>query len=70
MNSTSPEPQLVKKRELARLLSMSPRFLDDLIARRAIPFLNLSPRLHLFDPTAVRAVLHDLYAVPGRKGKP
>lgn len=70
MNSTSPEPQLVKKRELARLLSMSPRFLDDLIARRAIPFLNLSPRLHLFDPAAVRTALHDLYAVPGRKGKP
>lgn len=60
----------MKKRELARLLSMSPRFLDDLIARRAIPFLNLSPRLHLFDPAAVRTALHDLYAVPGRKGKP
>jgi hypothetical protein len=70
MNSASSEPQLVKKRELARLLSVSPRFLDDLIARRAIPFLNISPRLHLFDPTAVRAALEDLYAVPGRKGRP
>lgn len=69
MNGISTEPQLVKKRELARILSMSPRFLDDLIAQRAIPFLNISRRLHLFDPAAVRAALHDLYAVHGKKGK-
>jgi hypothetical protein len=63
MSNTQLEPQLVKKRELARLLSMSPRFLDDLIARRAIPFLEISPRLHLFDVDAVKAALQARYGV-------
>lgn len=69
MNAASPEPLLVKKRELARILSLSPRFLDDLIARKAIPFLNLSPRLHLFDPGAVRKALCERFEVSSRRGK-
>ena len=63
MSNTHFEPQLVKKRELARLLSMSPRFLDDLIARRAIPFLEISPRLHLFDVEVVKDALQASYGV-------
>jgi hypothetical protein len=63
MSNTHLEPQLVKKRELARLLSMSPRFLDDLIAQRAIPFLEVSPRLHLFDVEVVKSALQARYGV-------
>ena len=63
MSNTQLEPQLVKKRELARLLSMSPRYLDDLIARRAIPFLEISPRLHLFDVDVVKDALQARYGV-------
>jgi hypothetical protein len=59
----------VKKRELARLLSMSPRFLDDLIARRAIPFLEISPRLHLFDVDVVKDALQARYGVPRKEAR-
>lgn len=69
MNPTNPEPQLIKKRELARLLSVSPRFLDDLVAQRAIPFFNLSSRLHLFDPVAVRQALQRRYEVKAAERK-
>ena len=69
MSNTQLEPQLVKKRELARLLSMSPRFLDDLIAQRAIPFLEVSPRLHLFDVDVVKDALQARYGVPRKEAR-
>ena len=69
MSNTQLEPQVVKKRELARLLSMSPRFLDDLIARRAIPFLEISPRLHLFDVDVVKDALQARYGVPPKEAR-
>lgn len=69
MSNTQLEPQLVKKRELARLLSMSPRYLDDLIARRAIPFLEISPRLHLFDVDVVKDALQARYGVPRKEAR-
>jgi hypothetical protein len=69
MSNTQLEPQLVKKRELARLLSMSPRYLDDLIARRAIPFLEISPRLHLFDVDVVKDALQARYGVPPKEAR-
>ncbi len=69
MSNTHFEPHLVKKRELARLLSMSPRFLDDLIARRAIPFLEISPRLHLFDVEVVKDALQARYGVPPKEAR-
>ena len=69
MSNTQLEPQLVKKRELARLLSISPRFLDDLIARRAIPFLEISPRLHLFDVDVVKDALQARYGVPRKEAR-
>jgi hypothetical protein len=59
----------VKKRELARLLSMSPRFLDDLIAQRAIPFLEVSPRLHLFDVEVVKSALQARYGVSTKEAR-
>jgi hypothetical protein len=59
----------VKKRELARLLSMSPRFLDDLIAQRAIPFLEVSPRLHLFDVEVVKSALQARYGVAPKEAR-
>jgi hypothetical protein len=69
MSNTQLQPQLVKKRELARLLSMSPRFLDDLIAQRAIPFLEISPRLHLFDVNLVKDALQARYGVPSKEAR-
>jgi hypothetical protein len=69
MSNTHLEPPLVKKRELARLLSMSPRFLDDLIAQRAIPFLEVSPRLHLFDVEVVKSALQARYGVAPKEAR-
>jgi hypothetical protein len=69
MSNTQLEPQLVKKRELARLLSISPRYLDDLIARRAIPFLEISPRLHLFDVDVVKDALQARYGIPRKEAR-
>ena len=69
MSTTHLEPQLVKKRELARLLSMSPRFMDDLIAQRAIPFLEVSSRLHLFDVEVVKSALQARYGVAPKEAR-
>ena len=69
MSNTHLEPQLVKKRELARLLSMSPRFMDDLIAQRAIPFLEVSSRLHLFDVEVVKSALQARYGVAPKEAR-
>lgn len=48
---------------------MSPRYLDDLIARRAIPFLEISPRLHLFDVDVVKDALQARYGVPRKEAR-
>jgi predicted DNA-binding transcriptional regulator AlpA len=50
-------PPLVRKRELAKALGVSPRTIDDWVARRIIPYLAMSSRLHLFDPVQVRQVI-------------
>ncbi len=56
-NSYIPDHRLIKKKELAARLSISPRTVDALVAKRAIPYLALSPRLHLFDLEAVQEAL-------------
>jgi hypothetical protein len=53
MNQPMPASQLVRKRQLAALLSVSPRTIDSWVAKRVIPFIEPYPRLHLFDPSAV-----------------
>jgi hypothetical protein len=57
-------PQLVRKRQLAVLLSVSPRTIDTWVAKRIIPFIEPSSRLHLFDPVAVTAALAAQFSVP------
>jgi hypothetical protein len=49
MNEPTPASQLVRKRQLATLLSVSPRTIDGWVAKRMIPFIEPNPRLHLFD---------------------
>jgi DNA-binding transcriptional MerR regulator len=51
---TSP---LVRKRELAKALGISPRTIDAWVAQGLIPYVAPSCRLHLFDPVQVRQVL-------------
>lgn len=55
--------RLIKKRELAARLSISPRTVDDLVAKRTIPYIAISPRLHLFDLEAVQVALAKRFEV-------
>jgi DNA-binding transcriptional MerR regulator len=50
-------PPLVRKRELAKGLGVSPRTVDAWVAQGIIPYVAPSCRLHLFDPAQVRQVL-------------
>lgn len=64
MNQTTPTSQLVRKRQLAVILSVSPRTIDGWVARRMIPFIEPNPRLHLFDPAAVKSALLAQFTIP------
>ena len=66
MNETTPTSQLVRKRQLATLLSVSPRTIDGWVSKRMIPFIEPNPRLHLFDPVAVKSALLAQFGVPAR----
>ena len=66
MNDANLEPALVKKGELAKLFSVSPRTVDNWVAQRLIPYLAPSPRMHLFDVGAVRKALAAKFEVAAR----
>ena len=66
MNQPTPASQLVRKRQLAIILSVSPRTIDGWVARRMIPFIEPNPRLHLFDPVAVKSALLAQFSIPAR----
>ena len=57
---------LVKKKILAATLGVSVRTVDNWVAQRLIPYLAPSPRLHLFDPEAVRIALAARFGVQTR----
>ena len=59
----SPTQPLVKKKVLAATLGVSVRTVDTWVV---IPYLATSPRLHLFDPEAVRAALMARFGVQPR----
>ncbi len=66
MNELTPASQLVRKRQLATLMSVSPRTIDGWVSKRMIPFIEPNPRLHLFDPVAVKSALLAQFAVPAK----
>ena len=49
MTTASTETPFVKKTELAQALGVSPRTVDNWVAQRMIPYVAVSPRMHLFD---------------------
>lgn len=55
--------KLLKKKEIAALLGVSPRTIDNWVAARTIPYIAPSPRLHLFDPEAVQRALVSKFGV-------
>jgi excisionase family DNA binding protein len=62
MNETPNRP-LLKKKELAKALGVSPRTIDTWVSQRVIPFIAPSPRLHLFDVQAVKSALNAKFEV-------
>ena len=57
------EPVLIKKRELARRLSVSPRTIEGWTRKRVIPYIAVSSRLNLFDFEDVLACLQRHYRI-------
>lgn len=57
------EPFLIKKRELAKRLSVSPRTIDEWSRKRMIPFIAVTSRLYLYEFEAVLAVLKKHYQI-------
>ena len=64
MTATTHEPVYLKKVELAKTLGVSPRTIDNWIARRTIPVLAVSPRLYRFDVEAVKKALTGQFEIP------
>jgi len=59
----TPEPTLIKKKELAKRLSVSTRSIDGWVAKRLIPYIQITPRFYLYEFDAVLAALRKLYQV-------
>jgi hypothetical protein len=57
------QPTLIKKKELAKRLSVSPRSIDGWVSKRVIPYIQITPRFYLFEVDAVLAALKKLYQV-------
>ncbi len=60
------EPTLIKKQELANRLSVSPRTIDNWVAKRIIPFIRVGTRFYLYDFEAVLAAIRKHYEVEAK----
>ena len=60
------QPTLIKKKELAMRLSVSPRTIDEWARKRKIPYLQISDRFYLYEFNAVLAALKKQYQVDAR----
>lgn len=57
------EPGLIKKNQLATRLSVSPRTIDNWVANRIIPYIQISPGFNRFDYDEVIAALRKKYGI-------
>lgn len=64
--ATAVQPTLIKKKELATRLSVSPRTIDTWVAKRVIPYIQITPRFYLFEFEVVLASLKKHYQVDVR----
>jgi hypothetical protein len=63
MTNASTETLFVKKAELARAVGVSARTVDNWVAKRMIPYVAVSPRMHLFDLEEVKVALRENFGV-------
>jgi excisionase family DNA binding protein len=59
----SNQPVLIKKKELAKRLSVSPHTIDAWVQRREIPCVKVTPRLYLYEVDAVMAAIRKKYRI-------
>ncbi|PAW69563.1 MAG: hypothetical protein B9S38_09510 [Verrucomicrobiia bacterium Tous-C4TDCM] len=59
----SNQPVLIKKKELAKRLSVSPHTIDAWVQRREIPCIKVTPRLYLYEVDAVMAAIRKKYRI-------
>jgi excisionase family DNA binding protein len=64
--TSATEPTLIRKKELAKRLSVSPRTIDNWVAKRTIPFIRVGPRFNLYEFEAVLAALKKNYQAEAR----
>jgi hypothetical protein len=57
------QPVLIKKKELAKLLSVSPHTIDAWVQRREIPCIKVTPRLFLYEVDAVMDAIRKKYRI-------
>jgi len=60
---TSIQPNIIRRQELAKRLAVSTRTIDNWLAKRLIPYIQVSPRFYLFEFDAVLAALKKQYGV-------
>ena len=64
IEATGPvQPTLIKKKELAKRLSVSTRSIDNWVSKRIIPYIQAAPRFYLYEFDAVLAALKKHYGV-------
>ena len=61
--ATKNDPILIKKKELAKRLSVSPHTIDAWVRRREIPFIQVTARLYLYELDAVMAAIRKKYGI-------
>ena len=66
MKTDDPEPTFIKKKELAKRLSVSPRTIDEWTRKKMIPHLTITARLYLYNFDEVLEVLRKRYQVDAR----
>ncbi len=67
MTDQDPEPVYLKKKELARRLSVSPRTIEEWSQKRIIPHIAITSRLNLYNFAEVLEVLESRYKVAALK---
>jgi predicted DNA-binding transcriptional regulator AlpA len=73
MNSSEPltasgsgeisQPNIIRRQELAKRLAVSTRTIDNWMAKRLIPYIQISPRFYLYEFDAVLAALKKHYGI-------
>ncbi len=57
------QPNIIRRQELAKRLSVSTRTIDNWMAKRLIPYIQISPRFYLYEFDAVLAALKKHYGI-------